>query len=244
MSTNTKAVAVATPDLATLTEWAQDKGKHAEALRTLRSAKTAEEFTAALPVATSLLKDAEAAEQAVAQAKAIAKVGQEVADAHTSYRIGLTAQYLRWFPKVANRDLARALWGADEESIVRREKMVARDRKALAIIAAAKAGRESAPEGASISVPSAPAALKMVKHATNADVKAMTDRAKAGEVILPQDPTTPAPVKFGSLVSAAAKIVDSLDNVDPETITVDAITALVGSLAKAARKAEALTPKA
>jgi hypothetical protein len=244
MSTNTKAVAIQTPDLATLTEWAADKGKHAEALRTLRSAKTADEFTAALPVAVTLLHDAEAAEQAVAHAKAVAKVGQEVADAHTSYRIGLTAQYLRWFPKVANRDLARALWGADEDSIVRREKMVARDRKALAIIAAAKAGRSTAPEGASISVPSAPAALKMVKHATNVDVKAMVDRAKKGETIVPETPHAVTPVKFGSVVSAAARLSDSLDNVDPSTIDADAVKVLLGTLARIARKVEGMTPKA
>jgi hypothetical protein len=226
--------------LAELTEWKDDTSKHGEALKALRSCKTPEEFAAAFPVARAILRDSDAAESAVVEAKAIAKVGREVADAHTTYRLSLTAQYLRWFPKVGNRDLARALWEASDADIVRREKMVARDRKALAIIAAAKAGRADAPEGASISVPSPSAALNMVKHATATEAKAMADRAKKGETIVAPVEKDTAPVKMGRLVSVAASLVDSLDNVDAETVTPEAIAAILGSLAKAARKVEAL----
>lgn len=244
MSTSTSTSVVTVPTLSDLTEWKAESDKHSEALKAVRACKSFAEFQQALPVARTLLRDSDAAVAAVEQAKAIAKVGQEVADAHTSYRIGLTAQYLRWLPKVTNRDLARDLWDADESEIVRREKMVARDRKALAIIAAAKEGRASAPEGSSISVPSPASALKMVKHATVADTKAMVARAKAGEPIVPQTTDTPAPVKIGRAVSAAAALVDMLGNVDPESITPDAVSALLASLSKATTRAQSLTPKA
>lgn len=235
MSTTKTLVPSATLD--ELTAWAKDTDKHGETLKALRSAKSADEFLKALPIARTVLHDTESAAAAVAVAKATAKVGQAVVDANTTFRMNLVAQYLRWFPKSTNRDIARALWDAPEgdaqTALARFDKMVKRDRDALTVRAAAIAAQKEAPEGSSISVPTPSAALKMVKHATVKEVKAMTDRASKGEPIVPDD-STPTPVKFGSIVSAAARLVDALGNVDPETITPDGIAALYGSLAKAA----------
>lgn len=200
-------------------------GQQREALKVLRSVKVdaPDEFRAAFGTAVTLYRDTADVQQAVTEAQAIVKAGRAAIDAHTSYRLGLVAQWLRVFPKSSHADVARALYGSDDNT---QRKMAGRDVKAVTLAATAKA------HGQTIG---ATRALSLTAKASNADVKAMTARVVAGES--PEPPKADAePVTYtgSQIVKAAERLADMVKAQGADRLTAEQAATVKGILQRVA----------